>query len=81
MLDYGDFTLYNIYYPNGGAGNKRVPFKMSYYDAFLKHIEKKVLKYLPSTPEHLKAGVDLDWKYWAENGTRLSEKFEAWLMK
>lgn len=47
----------------------------------LKYIDKKVLKYLPSTPEHLKAGVDLDWKYWAENGTRLSEKFEAWLMK
>ncbi len=39
-LDYGDFTLFNVYFPNGGAGNKRVPFKMDFYDAFLKHGEK-----------------------------------------
>ena len=37
---YEDFILYNIYYPNGGSGNKRVPFKMSFYDAFLKHVNK-----------------------------------------
>jgi exodeoxyribonuclease-3 len=36
--DYGEFVLYNIYYPNGGAGNKRVPFKMAFYDAFQKHV-------------------------------------------
>ncbi len=39
VADYGDFTLFNIYYPNGGSGNKRVPFKMKFYDAFLKTIE------------------------------------------
>ena len=36
MLDYGPFILFNIYFPNGGAGNKRVAFKMKFYDAFLK---------------------------------------------
>jgi exodeoxyribonuclease III len=36
MLDYGDFILFNIYFPNGSGGNKRVPFKMAFYDAFLK---------------------------------------------
>ena len=36
IADYGDFVLFNIYFPNGGAGNKRVPFKMEFYDAFLK---------------------------------------------
>lgn len=40
IADYGDFVLYNIYFPNGGQGNKRVPFKMRFYDAFLKHAEK-----------------------------------------
>ena len=40
VADYGDFILFNIYYPNGGAGNKRVPFKMAFYDAFLKKVEK-----------------------------------------
>ncbi|MBF0503940.1 MAG: exodeoxyribonuclease III [Candidatus Omnitrophica bacterium] len=40
MADYKDFVLFNIYYPNGGAGNKRVPFKMRFYDAFLEKAEK-----------------------------------------
>lgn len=40
MADYGDFVLFNIYFPNGGAGNKRVPFKMAFYDFFLKKVEK-----------------------------------------
>ncbi|MCB9771757.1 MAG: exodeoxyribonuclease III [Candidatus Omnitrophica bacterium] len=40
MLEYDTFVLFNIYFPNGGAGNKRVPFKMSFYDAFLKRVEK-----------------------------------------
>jgi exodeoxyribonuclease-3 len=40
MADYGDFILFNIYYPNGGEGNKRVPFKMKFYDAFLVKVEK-----------------------------------------
>jgi exodeoxyribonuclease-3 len=39
-LDYGDFVLFNIYFPNGGAGNKRVPFKMAFYDRFLRTAEE-----------------------------------------
>ncbi|MCK5259897.1 MAG: exodeoxyribonuclease III [Candidatus Omnitrophica bacterium] len=40
MLEYKDFILFNIYFPNGGAGNKRVPFKMAFYDAFLKKVNR-----------------------------------------
>lgn len=40
IADYGDFVLFNVYYPNGGEGNKRVPFKMRFYDAFLDYAEK-----------------------------------------
>ncbi len=39
ILDMGDFVLFNIYYPNGGAGNKRVPFKLAFYELFLKKAE------------------------------------------
>ncbi len=39
VMDMGDFVLFNIYYPNGGAGNKRVPFKLAFYELFLKKIE------------------------------------------
>ena len=33
---FPDFYLYNIYFPNGGEGNKRVPFKLDFYESFLK---------------------------------------------
>lgn len=40
LLEYKTFFLYNVYYPNGGAGNKRVDFKLRFYDAFLSVVEK-----------------------------------------
>ncbi len=30
-LKYPDFYLYNIYFPNGGDQNKRVPYKLDFY--------------------------------------------------
>jgi exodeoxyribonuclease-3 len=38
ILDYGDFLLYNIYYPNGGSGPERLDYKMRFYDAFHRHV-------------------------------------------
>ena len=40
QLEYKDFILFNVYFPNGGAQNKRVPFKMAFYDAFLDKVVK-----------------------------------------
>ena len=40
IADFGKFVLFNVYFPNGGTGNKRVPFKMEFYDTFLKKINK-----------------------------------------
>ncbi len=40
ILDFKDFMLFNVYFPNGGSGNVRVPYKMSFYDQFLKLVEK-----------------------------------------
>ncbi|RPH39335.1 MAG: exodeoxyribonuclease III [Burkholderiales bacterium] len=37
--EYGAFILINIYFPNGGMGNKRVPYKMEFYDAFLQYAD------------------------------------------
>ncbi len=39
-LHFKDFVLFNIYFPNGGGGPERLEYKMKFYDAFLKHIEK-----------------------------------------
>lgn len=42
IAEYPAFTLFNIYFPNGGAGNKRVPYKMDFYDVFLDYADSLV---------------------------------------
>jgi exodeoxyribonuclease-3 len=42
IAEYPTFTLFNVYFPNGGAGNKRVPYKMDFYDLFLKYADSLV---------------------------------------
>jgi exodeoxyribonuclease III len=34
-IKYPDFYLYNIYFPNGGQGNKRVVFKLEFFEKLL----------------------------------------------
>jgi len=41
-LEYDDFTLMNIYFPNGGMSEERLQYKMDFYDAFLEYAVKKV---------------------------------------
>lgn len=45
--DYGRFILFNVYFPNGGASEERLAYKMDFYAAFLKHL-KKELKQQPN---------------------------------
>lgn len=37
---YPTFTLINCYFPNGSRDHSRVPFKLAFYDAFLKKCEQ-----------------------------------------
>ena len=37
---FKDFVLINCYFPNGGQGPHRLKYKMEFYDAFLKFINK-----------------------------------------
>lgn len=39
-VKYKNFTLINIYFPNGGQGPHRLKYKLEFYDAFLKFILK-----------------------------------------
>ncbi len=34
-LDFDEFTLLNIYYPNGGRDEERLKYKLDFYDVFL----------------------------------------------
>jgi exodeoxyribonuclease-3 len=39
IAEYTDFTLFNVYYPNGKAGPERLNYKMTFYDVFLKYAD------------------------------------------
>jgi len=39
IADYGDFLLYNGYFPNGGHDLARVPYKLEFSEAVLQHAE------------------------------------------
>jgi len=85
MLDYGQFILFNIYYPNGGAENKRVPFKMKFYDTFLKLAEKfhKAGKKLICTGDFNTAHkeIDIARPKANENNTGFLPEERAWIDK
>jgi len=42
IADYKEFTLINIYYPNGKASPERLQYKMDFYDAFLDYANRLV---------------------------------------
>jgi exodeoxyribonuclease-3 len=39
MTEHPGFKLFNVYFPNGGRKQERVPFKLSFYEAFLAHCD------------------------------------------
>lgn len=38
IAEYDDFVFITAYFPNGGNDHERVPFKLEYYDDFLKYV-------------------------------------------
>ena len=39
ITDYGDFVLFNIYFPNGKMSEDRLRYKLDFYDAFLDYAD------------------------------------------
>ena len=37
--DFGEFILFNVYFPNGKASRERLDFKMEFYDMFLERLD------------------------------------------
>ena len=40
VADYGQFLLFNVYFPNGKASQERLEYKLKFYDIFLEHIHR-----------------------------------------
>jgi len=85
MLDYGDFILFNIYFPNGSRGNIRVPFKLAFYDAFLKKVEGLVKKgkniILCGDVNTAHTEIDLEHPKQNEKNTGFLPEERAWMTK
>lgn len=41
-LEYDDFVFLNIYFPNGGASEARLKYKLEFYDEFLVYIKESM---------------------------------------
>lgn len=41
IAEFPSFTLFNIYYPNGGSSAERLHYKLDFYDAFLEFVESE----------------------------------------
>ena len=40
VTDFGDFKLFNIYFPNGQRSEERLQYKLDFYDSFLEILKK-----------------------------------------
>ena len=58
---------------------KQIPYGPTNEKA-LPLLDKARLAVLPSSPENLAHGVFQNFDWWAENGTKTGEKFNAWLL-
>ncbi len=61
-LNGTDYTLFNIYFPNGGASTERLKFKLEFYEALLVYLEE-TLKQNPNiiiTGDYNTAHHDID---------------------
>jgi len=39
IAEYSEFTIFNVYFPNGKQGPERLSYKMTFYDVFLEHAD------------------------------------------
>lgn len=58
--EYEKFTLFNVYFPNGGRGPERVRYKLDFYDELftrceeLRHSGKRILLFAAIITQHIK---------------------------
>lgn len=68
-LDYGDFLLYNVYFPNGQMSEERLNYKLDFYREFFTHADRhrKAGRYVIVTGDFNTAHNEIDLKNPKEN--------------
>jgi len=83
VADYGRFVLINVYFPNGGASEERLRFKLDFYDEFLsyldrlKKLKKKIIICGDVNTAHTE--IDLSRPKENENNTGFLPEERAWI--
>ena len=44
VTSHKDFDLYNVYFPNGASGAKRLAYKMEFLSKFMRHLRRELKK-------------------------------------
>ncbi|WP_446899333.1 exodeoxyribonuclease III [Clostridium sp. LBM24168] len=72
ILEFTDFTLLNIYFPNGQMSDERLEYKMKFYDAILDYCNKLVAegKKLVICGDYNTAHTEMDIKNAKANSNR-----------
>ncbi|MDR1401200.1 MAG: exodeoxyribonuclease III [Endomicrobium sp.] len=39
-LDFGDFVVFNVYFPNGGTSQARLEYKLDFYDYLIEYLKR-----------------------------------------
>jgi len=82
-FSYENFELFNIYFPNGGEGNKRVPYKLDFYAALLDLCDqlKQAKKQIIITGDFNTAHKEIDLRNPKENekNTGFLPEERAWI--
>jgi exodeoxyribonuclease-3 len=69
VTTHGDVELYNVYFPNGKSGLKRLQYKLRFYDSLLEHLvaEREAGKMLLVGGDYNTAHKPIDLAHPAQN--------------
>ncbi|MDR3049099.1 MAG: exodeoxyribonuclease III [Elusimicrobiota bacterium] len=66
-LEFKDFFLFNVYFPNGGASDERLKYKLDFYDYFISRISKIKNKSVVVCGDYNTAHNEIDLTHPKEN--------------
>ncbi|MBN2374823.1 MAG: exodeoxyribonuclease III [Sedimentisphaerales bacterium] len=82
-VDFGGFLFYGIYFPNGGASQERLDYKLEFYEAVLEQLrqlnprERKIVVCGDVNVAHKPIDLAEPWRYEAVSGFLPEER--AWV--
>ncbi|MBF0215897.1 MAG: exodeoxyribonuclease III [Candidatus Omnitrophica bacterium] len=83
VAEYKDFTLINVYFPNGGMGPERLKYKLDFYEEFLRYVDSLKVRIIVIAGDVNTAHKEIDLARPKENekNTGFLPEERAWMDK